>query len=410
MDTALTRHPAAQMLVAVTTGLVVGVLAPQAAPDVAPLGDLFGRAVALVLHPLMFCMLTASVASLRGGGRLGRTGAYTLLYFALLSVLSLGADLLAAALLQPGAGIDGVAGWPTPAAAAPVAASVGATSAHWLAGAVALLRQAGNLPLLLLAVLAGLMLGRPGAHTAALLARLAQGGQALQTLLRCLLRLAPVAAFGAVANASAHGGLAALLPLLKFVGASYLVCALFVLLVMGAATALCGVPITRLLHYLRAELWLVFCTASSLAALPRLTEKMRHLGCPAPLVALVLPFGYTLNLAGTNLYVGMALVFLAQAGHVTLGWPQLLVMLLVGLVTTKGAVGVAGSGFATLAATLVLLPTIPPHMLALLIGVERLMKCRSLTNVVGNAVACIAVAGWQRQLDRGAMATALKCP
>lgn len=413
MIPALARDPTAQMLAAVAGGVALGLLAPHGAAAVAPLGALFVRAIALVMNPLMFCMLAASIARIGDGRRLRGTGARALLYFTVMSLLSLGAGLLAATLLQPGAGLHAAAaGMPAPDSglAMPGAPGGPAGPLAWLRALATLALHVDNLMVLVAAVPAGLLLARGGARASAALAGIDRLAGLLMKVVRGLLTLAPLAVFGAMAYAVARSGLVALLPLLKFVLASYLACALFVLLVMGGAARLAGLSMVRLLAYLRDELWLVFFTSSSLAALPRLNEKLRRLGCAGPVVALVLPFGYTLNLAGTNLYVGMAVLFLAQAGHVTLHWPQLLAILLVCLVTTKGAVGVAGSGFATLAATLAALHQVPPEMLAMLLGVERLMKCRSLTNVIGNAVACAVVAAWQHDLDHVAMAEQLRAP
>lgn len=408
MIAALVRNPTAQMLAAMAAGITLGLLAPDAAAAVAPLGALFVRAIMLLMAPLVFCMLAASVARMGDARRLGGTGARALTYFMLMSVLSLGAGLLAATLLQPGAALHlGPSGMRAPdPGAASMAGTAGAVA--WLHHLAMLAAHLDNLAWLLAAVPAGLLLARPGARAGAALAAIERGAELLMMTARRLLALAPLAAFGATAYAISRSGLAALLPLLAFVLANYLACTLFVLLVMGGAARLVGVPLVRLLAFLRDELWLVFFTSSSLAALPSLADKLRRLGCANPVVALVLPFGYTLNLAGTNLYVGMAVLFLAQAGHVTLHGPELLAILLVCLVTTKGAVGVAGSGFATLAATLAALHQVPPEMLAMLLGVERLMKCRSLTNVIGNAVACLVVAAWQRDLDYAAVARQLR--
>lgn len=175
----------------------------------------------------------------------------------------------------------------------------------------------------------------------------------------------------------------------------------------GGAAALGGLSIIRFIAYLREEIVLVIFTSSSLAALPRLTEKLTRMGCARPVVALVLPFGYSLNLTGTNLYIVLSILFLAQAAHIELSFAQLAEILAVTMIMSKSAAGVAGSGLATLTATLAILDIVPADMVALLVGIDRTMKCRSITNFIGNGVACVVVAAWQQRLDRTRMAGAL---
>jgi aerobic C4-dicarboxylate transport protein len=218
-----------------------------------------------------------------------------------------------------------------------------------------------------------------------------------------VLRLAPLAAFGAMAATVGRYGLVSLLPLLKFIVAINLASVLFVLLVLGGAARLAGLPLLRFLAYVRAELYLVFFTGSSLAGLAPLSDKLERLGCPPAVTGVVLPFSYSLNLAGTYLYIALALVFLTQAAGVQVGWQEQAFMLGVALVSSKGAVAVAGSGIATLAATVALLHVVPPEMVAILFAVDRTMKCRLLTNVIGHGVACVVVAAWEGSLDRAAL-------
>ena len=394
------------MLAAVGSGIALGMLNPHWAVQARPLSEIFVHLIALIMNPLIFCMLASGIASMRGAARLGRTGGHALLYFALLSLLSLLAGLLAASVLQPGAGFDAATG-PVPARILPIGAEGRGGPAAFLLQLMALAPRVNNLYLLLAAVPLGLLLARPGARADAALAAIDKLSGALFVLVRLMLKLAPLAAFSAMAFTIGRYGIASLLPLLKFILASYLASGLFVLLVIGGTARLAGLPMLRFLAYIREEMYIVFFTSSSLAALPRLTEKLQGLGCARSVVALVLPFGYSLNLAGTNLYIGMAILFLAQAAHITLDWTQLFTILVVSLITSKGAVGIAGSGFATLAATLAVLNIVPVDMVALLLGIDRTMKCRSLTNVIGNGVACVFVAAWEQGLDRARMARVL---
>jgi hypothetical protein len=231
--------------------------------------------------------------------------------------------------------------------------------------------------------------------------------QVLHGMIGMVLKLAPLAAFGAVAFVIGRYGLSSVLPLLRFVAAIYLVSILFVCIVMGLVARAAGCNIFRLIAYVKEELLLVVFTSSSMAALPGLVEKMEKMGCAKAVVRLVLPTGYSFNLSGTNIYIAMAALFLAQAAHVELGFWQLLSLLGVSLLTSKSATSVAGSAFVALAATLASLSIIPVAGIVLLLGVERLMKCRSLTNVIGNCVACVVVCAWEKSLDRRAMHQAL---
>jgi len=198
------------------------------------------------------------------------------------------------------------------------------------------------------------------------------------------------------------------LPLLHFVGAIYLASIAFICVVMGLIARVAGVNIFRLIAYIKEELLLVFFTTSSMAALPGLTEKMERLGCSRAVVRLVLPTGYTFNLNGTNIYLTMAALFLAQAGGIEVSLWQQLSLLAICMLTSKGATSVTGSGFIALAATLSTLQIVPVGGIVLLLGVERLMKCRSLSNVIGNCLACVVVCAWDRALDRERMAQALR--
>jgi aerobic C4-dicarboxylate transport protein len=198
-------------------------------------------------------------------------------------------------------------------------------------------------------------------------------------------------------------GMGSMLPLLRFVGAIYLASLFFVIAVMALIARGLGVNLFRLIAYVRDELLLVIFTASSVAALPGLINKMERLGCSRSVVRLVLPAGYSFNLSGTNLYLAMATLFLAQASGVHLGPWQLATLLAIAMLTSKGATSVTGSGFIALAATLTALQLVPVGGIVLLLGVERLMKCRSLTNVIGNCLACVVIAVWEKEFDRAAM-------
>jgi aerobic C4-dicarboxylate transport protein len=402
----LCKSAPAQMLAAVGSGIALGLADPHLAMHAKPLSDVFVRVIGLIMSPLIFCMLVSGIASMRGARVLGRTGIRALLYFSAMSVLSLLAGLLAAMVFRPGAGFTtGAGGF----------AATG-NEYDWLghygpaAAAVKLLLQLprfNNVYFMLMAIPPGLLLARPGARADAGLAAIDKLGGKLFALVQLSLRFAPLAAFGAVASTIGRYGIVSLLPLLHFIVACNLASAVFVLLVIGGAAAWAGLSIMRFIAYVREEILLVFITSSSLAALPPLSEKLTRMGCAQPVVALVLPFGYSLNLAGTNLYLVLSILFLAQAAHIELSLAQLATILAVTMVMSKSAAGVAGSGLATLAATMAIVDIVPVDMVALLVGIDRTMKCRSITNFIGNGVACAVVAAWEQRLDRKKMAGAL---
>ncbi|ALK96831.1 hypothetical protein AB595_03820 [Massilia sp. WF1] len=392
------RSPFLPLALPVLAGLALGWFAPLLAVQMKPLGEAFIHLLGWLTYPLVFCMLAASAAALGRDRELGRIGVHALLYFAAMSLLSMLAGLAAGWVFEPGIGAsfgaDAGAGPPLPPPHGML---------DWVDPLPPL--RANNLFLLAAALPVGLLFGRlrnPGALV--LLDRCRAG---LFAAVKLVLRLAPLAAFAAMAYTVGRHGLVSLWPLLKFIAAVNLASLLFVALVLGGAARLAGLPLLRFLAYVRAELYLVFFTSSSLAGLAPLSEKLERLGCPRAVTGMVLPFSYSLNLAGTYLYIALALVFLAQAAQVQLGWRELAVMLGVALVSSKGAVGVAGSGIATLAATVALLHVAPPEMVAILFAVDRTMKCRLLTNVIGHGVACVAVAAWEGSLDRAALANSV---
>lgn len=374
---------------AVVAGIVVGLAAPAWAIRLKPLADVFVTLLGWLAVPLLLCMLAASSAGARQGLRLGRLGMVAALYFAAMSLLSLVLGMLTAWVLEPGAALYPGLG---PGAALAAAPRVSLDRVPGL-GALHL-----NVLLLLCAIPVGLLV-RACAAT-----RVGDAIERCRALLlraiNLLLLLSPLAAFSAVAYTVGRYGAHALLPLLAFIVAVNLASLLFVLIGLGTALRLAGMPLLRFIAYLRDELVLVAATGSSMAGLTPLALRLDRLGCPRALTAIVLPLSYSFNLSGTYVYIGAALVFLAQAARVGLGVEQLLAMVGVALLTSRAAVGVAGSGFATLATTVSVLRIVPLDMVAILLGIDRTMKCRLLTNVIGHGVACIALAAWVGGLDR----------
>ena len=407
-------HLYLQVLVAIALGAAVGALAPATGAALKPLGDAFIKLVRMIIGPVIFLTLTTGIAGVAELRALGRTAAKALGYFLAVSTLALVVGLLVGELVRPGAGmgID-----PRTLDAGAVATYV--RQAHETGAVEFLLAIIPDtlvgaftgpsiLPVLLVAVLTGIaisLVGEPARPVAELLERLSL---IVFRMVALLMRLAPIGAFGAIAFTVGKYGLASLAHLGALVATFYMTSALFVLVVLGAIAAATGFSILKLLRYLRTELLLVLGTSSSEAALPRLIEKLEAAGCAKPVVGLVVPTGYSFNLDGTNIYMTLAVLFIAQATGTSLTLGQELLLLGVAMLSSKGAAGVTGAGFITLAATLSILPTVPVAGMALILGVDRFMsECRSLTNFIGNAVATIVVARWEGALDREQLKAAL---
>jgi aerobic C4-dicarboxylate transport protein len=391
------------LVLAIGAGLAFGLAAPAAATHMHVLTEAFIRVLGWLMCPLIFCMLVDGAAALGRNRGLGRIGLAMLGYFGAMSLLSMVAGLLAGWVLEPGIGMASAAACGAALARPGAGAAADYALPHWMHLLPPL--HANNLVVLALALPLGLVAGTRA--QAPFLAAIDRGRRILLGAVRIVFWLSPLAAFGAMASAAARAGLASLLPLLRFIFAINLVSVLFVFVVYGGVAHLIRLPLLRFIAFLRDELVLVAVTGASLAVLTPLSDKLERLGCPRRLSDIVLPFSYSLNLAGTYLYIAMALVFLAEASAVPLGWHELAVMLGVGLLSTKGAVGVAGSALATLATTAALLHVLPADSVALLVAIDKTMKCRLLTNVLGHGLACIVLALRDGSLDRDALQRSL---
>jgi aerobic C4-dicarboxylate transport protein len=388
------------MLLAIVFGTLLGVFSPGLAVEMKPLSDGFILVIGWLMPLMMFLLVVSGVSGLQAGQR-GLPGRLVA-YFVLMTLLSLLLGCVIAVLMQPGAGhAPGMtvlaSAWTVP----PLTGLPSAADFSWRASASTLvlaLKQNPILPVMIAAVLTGALM----AKTRSLRSVEALRGTAetivkgLFSGMRLILRFAPIAAFGAIAFAIGRFGLASALPLIKFVAVMYLACGAFIVLVFMPIARASGLSLWSLLRYLKDELLLVTFTGSSVAALPGLIEKMQALGCDRQLTRLVLTTGYTFNLSGSDIYLIVAVLFLAQLSGVHLTGTELLTLVLISLVTSLGSTSMAGSAFITLIATLHLLQVVPLEGAGLLLGVERLMKCRVLTNVLGNCVACLAIARWQQ--------------
>jgi len=411
MDTAAARRPFYRNLYAlVLTGIALGVLLGWAAPAhgvaMKPLGDAFIKLIKMLIAPIVFTTVVVGIAQMGAMRDVGRIGVRSLIYFEVVSTIALVIGLVVVNVLKPGAGLHvDPTTLDTRAVAAYGAQAQKLTTIDFLLNiipttVVDAFARGELLQVLLFSVLFGLSLlglGERGAPVVDLLARVSK---ALFGVIGMIMWLAPLGAFGAMAFTVGQYGVGALLSLGKLMAGVYITCLLFVIVVLGTILRAAGLGIFRFLRYIREEILIVLGTSSSESALPRLMEKMELLGCRKPVVGLVIPTGYSFNLDGTSIYMTMAAVFIAQATGVPLGLRGQLSILAVLLLTSKGAAGVTGSGFITLAATLSAIPTIPAAGLALLVGVDRFMsEARSITNLIGNAVATVAVARWDNALN-----------
>ena len=409
------RHLYVQVLVAIVAGALLGHLQPALGEAMKPLGDGFIKLVKMIIAPVIFLTIVTGIAGMPHLRGVGRVFLKAMAYFLVFSTLALVLGLVVAHVVQPGAGmhVD-----PADLDQAAVHDYVDKSHALTLTGfvldiipktLVSPLVGDNILQVLLVAVLFGIALAQSGARGRPLLALLEALSAAVFRVVHLLMRAAPVGAFGAIAFTIGKYGLAVLANLAWLVGAFYASALLFVLVVLGAVARLSGFSILKLVRYLKAELLLVLGTSSSESALPSLMEKLERAGCAKPVVGLVVPTGYSFNLDGTNLYMTLAALFIAQATDTELSLGHQLTLLLVAMLSSKGAAGVTGAGFITLAATLAVVPEVPVAGMALILGVDRFMsECRSLTNFIGNAVATVVVARWDGALDREALAAALE--
>lgn len=399
-----------QVLLAVAAGIVLGWLAPEAGKTLKPLGDGFIKLIKMMIAPVIFCTVVHGVASMGDLKKLGRVGGKTLLYFEVVSTLALLIGLLVVNVLQPGTGFNvDVAELRSQDAAglareyAGKAQGLGTTDflLHIIPSTfVGAFAEGDLLQVLCIALLTAFALAGMGERGKPLLHGIDRVGEVFFAILRIVVKAAPVGAFGAMAFTIGSYGLGSLQKLFALMLGFYLTAGLFVLVVLGLIARWCGFSIVRFLVHIREELLLVLGTSSSETALPLMIQKLRGLGCAPATVGLVVPTGYSFNLDGTNIYMTMAAVFLAQATNTPLDLGQQFSLLLVAMVTSKGASGVTGAGFITLAATLAVVPSVPVESLALLVGIDRFMsECRALTNLVGNGVATVAISRWEGEVS-----------
>jgi len=395
-----------QVLIGIAAGVILGFVSPATGAAMRPLGDGFIKLVKMLIAPIVFSTVVVGIAHMGAMREVGRIGLRALLYFEVVSSLSLVIGLLVVNLLQPGAGLAiDPASLDMSAVATYTSQSKSLSTIDFILNiipttVVDAFARGDILQVLLFSVLFGLAALSIGEPVAPLVAVLDQVGTTLFRVVGIVMRLAPLGAFGAMAFTVGRYGVGTLVSLGQLMAGMYITCLLFVFVVLGAIARTIGFSITRFLAYISEEILIVLGTSSSESALPKIMEKLERIGCPKPVVGLVVPTGYSFNLDGTSIYMTMAAVFVAQASGVHLTFAQQLSLLAILLLTSKGAAAVTGAGFITLAATLSAFPNIPAAGLALLLGVDRFMsEARAITNLIGNAVATMAIARWEGTLD-----------
>ncbi|MBI4889447.1 MAG: dicarboxylate/amino acid:cation symporter [Acidobacteria bacterium] len=395
-----------QVLIAIALGVTFGVLAPSSAAACKPLGDGFIKLIKMMIAPIIFTTVVAGISGSGDMKKVGRTGGLALLYFEVVSTLALIVGLIIVNVVQPGAGMNVD---PATLDSSSISAYTGAKK---MKGTVDFIldiiptsffdafAKGEILQVLLLAVLTGIALQRLGERARVVSEFIEKAAEVLFEIIRFIMYLAPLGAFGAMAFTIGSYGVGSLLSLAKLMGTFYLTCLAFIFLVLGTICRLHGFSLLRFLRYIREELLIVLGTSSSEAALPRMISKVEHLGVSRSTAGLVIPTGYSFNLDGTSIYLTMAAVFIAQATNAHLSITNQVTLLLVLLLTSKGAAGVTGSGFVVLAATLSAVGHLPVGGLALILGIDRFMsEARAITNVIGNGVAAIVVARWTKDVD-----------
>lgn len=396
-----------QVLLAIAAGILLGWQNPELGEQLKPLGDAFIKLIKMLIGPIIFTTVVVGIAGLSDMKKVGRVGVKALIYFEIITTVALIIGLVVVNWVQPGAGINAdPATLDAKSVAQYTSAASHATTVEFLlniipATFVSAFVGGDLLQVLLLALLFGFALSRLGERGQPVREILHEVSHVFFGIVGFVTKIAPIAAFGAMAFTVGKYGLGSLLSLGKLMACVYVTCALFVFIVLGLVARFHGFSLWRLLVWIKEEIFIVIGTSSSESVLPRMMQRMEELGCAKPVVGIVLPAGYSFNLDGTCIYLTMAAIFVAQATNTDLTLMQELGILAVLLVTSKGAAGVTGSGFVTLAATLATVGHIPVAGIALLLGVDRFMsEARAVTNLCGNAVAMVVVAMWEGEFDR----------
>ena len=395
-----------QVLLAIAIGILLGNYYPGFAVQLKPLGDGFIKLIKMMIAPIIFCTIVTGIAGMQNTKKVGRVGLKAILYFEVVTTLALIIGIIVVNVLKPGVGMNvDVTLLDTKAVenfiAESKSQSVGDFLLHVIPeNIVNALSTSNILQVLFFSVLLGFALSKIGVKAAPLVKGIQSLEHGLFAIIKIIMKVAPLGALGAMAFTIGKYGVGSLAQLGQLMGSFYLTCILFIVIVLGGILKYAGFNLFRLLGFIKEELLIVLGTSSSEAALPSLINKLEKVGCSEPVVGLVVPTGYSFNLDGTSIYLTMAAIFLAQATNTPLDIGHQVTLLLVLLLTSKGAAGVTGSGFIVLAATLPTVGHIPVAAIALIFGIDRFMsEGRALTNIIGNTVATIVVAKWEKEID-----------
>jgi aerobic C4-dicarboxylate transport protein len=408
-----------QVLIAIVLGMVLGYWAPETAKSLKWLGDAFIALIKMMIAPIIFCTIVHGISAMGDLKKVGRVGLKALIYFEVVSTVALLIGVVVGELVRPGAGFGADPKTLDPAAVSSYAnaAAKESTVGHILAiipkSYFDALAGGDLLQTLLIAILTGVVVAGLGEKAPQIGHVIDMAGQVFFRIIGVIVKLAPLGAFGAMAFTIGQYGLGSIGKLAALVGTFYLTSLLFVVVVLGTIARYVGFSILRFIAYIKDELLIVLGTSSSETVLPQIMVKMRRLGASESVVGLVVPTGYSFNLDGTNIYMTLTTLFLAQAVGADLSFGQYATIILVAMLTSKGASGVTGAGFITLAATLAAIPNnpVPVAAMTLVLGIDKFMsECRALTNLIGNGVATVVISAWENELDREKMKTALAHP
>jgi aerobic C4-dicarboxylate transport protein len=395
-----------QVLFAIVAGVLLGHFDATHAVAFKPLGDGFIKLIKMVIAPVIFCTVVAGIAGMDDMKKVGRVGGKALIYFEVVSTVALLIGLFVSSIVQPGAGFNADLSKIDPHAVAEFTSKAkDMDTVKFLMNIIPdtmvdAFAKGDILQVLLVAILFGFALSNIGEKGKPVLNLIEQIAHAVFGVVNIVMKAAPIGAFGAMAFTIGKYGIASLIPMAKLIGTFYLTSALFVLIVLGIVARITGFSIIRFLAYIKEELLIVLGTSSSESALPNLMAKLERLGCGKSVVGLVVPTGYSFNLDGTNIYMTMAVLFIAQATNTNLSLGQEMTILAVAMLTSKGASGITGAGFITLASTLAVIKGLPVEGMALILGIDKFMsECRALTNIIGNGVATVVVSRWEGELD-----------
>ncbi|MBD1226612.1 dicarboxylate/amino acid:cation symporter [Xenorhabdus griffiniae] len=415
MSTILKKKPLYQILYvqvifAILLGIALGHFYPDIGTSLKPLGDAFIKIVKMIIAPVIFLTVVTGIAGMNNIKKVGNVAAKSMLYFLTFSTLALVIGLIIANIVRPG---DGLNISPASLDSSRVSDYVEKAHESSIVGflmniipdtVVSPLVNGNILQVLFISVIFGIALAATGKKGEPVLAFFQHLSEPIFKMVGILMKLAPIGAFGAMAFTIGKYGISSVGNLMMLIVTFYITSLLFILIILGAVAKYNGFSIIQLIKYIKDELLLVLGTSSSEAALPGLMKKMENLGCEKSVVGLVIPTGYSFNLDGTNIYMTMAALFIAQATNIELSLYEQISLLFVAMISSKGAAGVTGAGFITLAATLSVVPSVPVAGMALILGIDRFMsECRALTNLVGNACASIVVARWENALDKEKM-------